>query len=173
MTIARLTVETFVRTGRAAAVNESDPRLQAEEGAFVTLHAGGQLRGCIGSIIGQGPLYRTVREMSIAAASQDPRFPPVTAGELKEIDIEISVLSRPRVVKSADEIELGRHGVIVARGNDKRGVFLPQVATETGWTKERFLSELCSQKAGLPPDCWQQPGTQLSVFTAEVFGEKK
>ncbi|MBF0387174.1 MAG: AmmeMemoRadiSam system protein A [Candidatus Omnitrophica bacterium] len=173
LAIARGTLESFVRTGKAAEVEEKDPRLQAEEGAFVTLHANGRLRGCIGNIIGQGPLYRTVRDMSVAAAAQDPRFSPVTPDELKGIDIEISVLSRPRVVQSADEIKLGTHGVIVSRGNYNRGVFLPQVAVETGWSKERFLSELCEQKAGLAPDCWQQPGTTLEVFTAEVFGERQ
>jgi AmmeMemoRadiSam system protein A len=111
--------------------------------------------------------------MAIAAASEDPRFPPVAADELKDIHIEISVLSKPRAVKSADEVILGKHGVIVSRGYANRGVFLPQVATETGWSKERFLAELCSQKAGLPADCWKAPGTTLEVFTAEVFGEKK
>ncbi len=173
LAIARGTVESFVRDGKAAEVEEKDPRLNAEEGAFVTLHAHGQLRGCIGNIIGQGPLYRTVRDMGVAAASQDPRFPPVSAGELKDIDIEISVLSQPRVIGSVDEIQLGKHGVIVSRGYFNRGVFLPQVATETGWTKERFLSELCAQKAGLALDCWKQPGTRIEVFTADVFGEKK
>jgi AmmeMemoRadiSam system protein A len=111
--------------------------------------------------------------MAIAAASEDPRFEPVRADELKDIDIEISVLSRPRVVKSADEIELGKHGVIVSKGFLNRGVFLPQVAIETGWSKDRFLAELCSQKAGLPPDSWKDPAVQLQVFTADVFGEKR
>lgn len=171
--IARLTVEAFARTGKAPKVVETDSRLVEEEGAFVTLHKEGRLRGCIGNMIGDGPLYQTVRDMAIAASSQDPRFDPVTPDELKDIDIEISVLSRPRVVGGADEIVMGTHGVIVSRGNFNHGVFLPQVATETGWSKEQFLSELCSQKAGLPPDCWKTPGVTLEVFTAEVFGEKK
>ncbi len=171
--IAREAVESFVRTGKVTEVQEKDPRLLAVEGAFVTLNKKGQLRGCVGNIIGQGPLYRTVRDMGVAAASQDPRFSPVTVDELKGIDIEVSVLSQPRTVASAAEIQLGRHGVIVSRGYFNRGVFLPQVAVETGWPKEKFLSELCSQKAGLPPDCWKQPGTTLEVFTAEVFGERK
>ena len=110
--------------------------------------------------------------MAVAAVRDDPRFTPVTAAELKDIRVEVSVLSKPRAVKSADEIIMGKHGVIVRRGM-QGGVFLPQVATETGWTKEHFLSELCSQKAGLPPDCWKDPATRLEVFTAEVFGEKE
>ena len=171
--IARSTLDTFVKTGRAPEVKEADARLNEEEGAFVTLQKNGQLRGCIGNILGSGPLFQTVRSMAIAAASEDPRFHPVTEDELKDIDIEVSVLSKPRVAKSADEIVLGEHGVIVSRGYFNRGVFLPQVATETGWSKDRFLSELCSQKAGLPPDCWKMPGTTLEIFTANVFGEKK
>ena len=173
LTIARETLDTFVRTGKAPAYGDEEARLSVEEGAFVTLTKHGGLRGCIGNIEGSGPLYQTVRRMAIAAASEDPRFEPVRADELKDIDIEISVLSRPRVVKSADEIELGKHGVIVSKGFLNRGVFLPQVAIETGWSKDRFLAELCSQKAGLPPDSWKDPAVQLQVFTADVFGEKR
>ncbi|MBF0122137.1 MAG: AmmeMemoRadiSam system protein B [Candidatus Omnitrophica bacterium] len=171
--IARSTLDAFVKTGKAPEVQEADLRLNEEEGAFVTLQKKGQLRGCIGNIFGSGPLFQTIRSMAIAAASEDPRFNSVTADELKDIDVEISVLSKPRVAKSADEIILGEHGVIVSRGHFNRGVFLPQVATETGWSKGRFLSELCSQKAGLPSDCWKTPGTTLEIFTANVFGEKK
>ncbi|MEN6488593.1 MAG: AmmeMemoRadiSam system protein B [Smithella sp.] len=172
LAIARETLDTFVRTGKAPKYHEKDPRLSLEEGAFVTLNKHGALRGCIGNIIGSGPLYQTVSQMAVAAASEDPRFRPISAGELKDIDIEISVLSRPRVVHSADGIELGKHGVIVSKGYLNRGVFLPQVATETGWSKDRFLAELCSQKAGLPPDSWKNPAVKLEVFTADVFGEK-
>jgi len=172
LAIARSTLDGFVRDGKAPEFTEALSRLQAEEGAFVTLNKGGQLRGCIGNIIGRGPLYLTVRDMAVAAASQDPRFSPVTGDELKEIHIEISVLSTPQAVKSANDIVMGTHGVILTRGNFNRGVFLPQVAVETGWSKEKFLSELCSQKAGLPPDCWKEPGTRLEIFTADVFGEK-
>ena len=171
LAIARETLESFVRTGKTPEYREVDARLSAEEGAFVTLQEQGRLRGCIGNIWGQGPLFRTVRDMSVAAAAEDPRFPPVTVAELKDIDIEVSVLSTPRRVPDAAAIELGRHGVIVSKGS-KRGVFLPQVATETGWTREKFLSELCSQKAGLPQDCWKDPAVTLEVFTADVFGER-
>ena len=171
MKIARNSIETFVKTGKAPDITIKDARLNEIEGAFVTITKHGALRGCIGNIIGQEPLYETVRDMAVAAASQDPRFTPVTAAELKDIDVEISVLSKPRRVKDASEIQLGKHGVIVSRG-DHQGVFLPQVADETGWSKEEFLSELCSQKAGLPPDAWKDPDTALYVFTADVFAEK-
>jgi AmmeMemoRadiSam system protein B/AmmeMemoRadiSam system protein A len=169
--IARNTVETFVKTGRAPDFTVKDARLSETEGAFVTIRKHRALRGCIGNIIGQEPLYRTVRDMAVAAASQDPRFSPVTPGELKDVDIEISVLSKPIRVKDASEIQLGKHGVIVSDGTHQ-GVFLPQVADETGWSKEEFLSQLCSQKAGLPPDAWRSPSVALYVFTADVFSEK-
>ncbi|MBF0330707.1 MAG: AmmeMemoRadiSam system protein B [Candidatus Omnitrophica bacterium] len=170
--IARSTLDAFVKTGKAPSIDEKDARLSEEEGAFVTLKIGGQLRGCIGNIIGDGPLYKTVRDMAVAAASEDPRFSPVKPAELAGIDVEVSVLSRPRLARSVDEIVMGTHGVIVRKGG-RGGVFLPQVATETGWSKERFMSELCSQKAGLPADCWKDPATRLEIFTADVFGEKE
>lgn len=172
LNIARVAVDTFVRTGKVPDIRETDTRLLKEEGAFVTLKKNGQLRGCIGNILGQGPLYLTVRDMAVAAA-EDPRFEPVSVAELNMIDIEVSVLSTPVKVKSIDEIELEKHGVIVSKGNTKRGVFLPQVATETGWSKEKFLSELCAQKAGLSPDAWKGSSVTFDVFTADVFGEKK
>ncbi len=168
---ARQTVESFVQTGKTPSITTQDARLKEVEGAFVTLRKHGDLRGCIGHIIGQEALIETVRDMAVAAASQDPRFTPVTPAELKDIDIEISVLSQPRRVKDASEIQMGKHGVIVNRGGHQ-GVFLPQVAEETGWSKEEFLSELCSQKAGLPPDAWKDPDTALYVFTADVFSEQ-
>ena len=169
--IARNSIETFVKTGKVSDITIKDARLNEIEGAFVTITKHGALRGCIGNIIGQEPLYETVRDMAVAAASQDPRFTPLTAGELKDIDVEISVLSKPRRVKDASEIQLGKHGVIVS-AYGHQGVFLPQVADETGWSKEEFLSQLCSQKAGLPADAWKDPNTALYVFTADVFGEK-
>ncbi len=168
--IARKAIETFVKTGKVPDITIKDARLEETEGAFVTIRKHGTLRGCIGNIIGQKPLYETVRDMAVAAASQDPRFTPLTAAELNGIDLEISVLSKSRRVKDASEIQLGKHGVIVSEGGHQ-GVFLPQVADETGWSKEEFLSQLCSQKAGLPPDAWKYPDTALYVFTADVFSE--
>jgi AmmeMemoRadiSam system protein A len=145
--------------------------LLKEMGAFVTLHEHGQLRGCIGNLMGQEPLYLTVRDMAVEAAVGDPRFPAVELSEAKELEIEISVLSPMERIDSVDKIELGKHGVLVKRGF-RSGVFLPQVATETGWSKEEFLSHLCAGKAGLSPDAWKDKATEIYIFSAEVFSEK-
>lgn len=169
--IARKTIEEYVRTGKKLDVKESDTRLMREEGAFVTIHKKGYLRGCIGNIIGRQPLYLTVRDMAVSSAANDPRFPPVQPDELDDIDVEVSILSEPRVIKNIDEIQLGVHGVIVSQGFRNQGVFLPQVGKDAGWTKEEFLSRLCSQKAHLPADAWKDPKTKIEIFTAEVFSE--
>jgi AmmeMemoRadiSam system protein B/AmmeMemoRadiSam system protein A len=169
--IARKSIETYLKTEEKLEVTEKDPLLLKEMGAFVTLNEHGELRGCIGNIVGKGPLYLTIRDMAVESAVGDPRFPPVRLAELKDIEIEISVLSPLERVDSADKIQLGVHGVIVKRGFNS-GVFLPQVATETGWSKEEFLSALCAHKAGLPPDAWKDKSTELYIFTAEVFSEK-
>jgi AmmeMemoRadiSam system protein B/AmmeMemoRadiSam system protein A len=169
--IARSSIENYLKTGKKLEVSEPDPVLTKNMGAFVTLHERGELRGCIGNLAGTGPLYLTVRDMAVEAATGDPRFPPLPLKELKDIDIEISALSPLERVDSADKIELGRHGVLVRRGFNS-GVFLPQVATESGWSKEEFLSYLCAHKAGLPPDAWKDKSTELYIFSAEVFSEQ-
>jgi AmmeMemoRadiSam system protein A len=170
LAIARNSIETYVKTGKAPDITIKDERLNEVQGAFVTIRKHGALRGCIGNIVGQKPLSETVRDMAVAASSQDSRFTPLTAEELKDIDVEISVLSKPRRDKEATEIQLGQDDVIVSQGGHQ-GVFLPQVAQETGWSKEEFLSQLCSQKADLPPDAWKNPETEIYVFTADVFAE--
>lgn len=170
--IARQTMEAYVNTGKKLKFKEDDPLFNREMGAFVTLHRGGQLRGCIGNIIGRAPLYLTVRDMAIQASTEDPRFPPVSASELADIDVEVSVLSEPEEIDDPEKIEMGKHGVIV-RDGFRSGVYLPQVATETGWSRNEFMSSLCSQKAGLPPDAWKTGSCKVYVFTAEVFSEKE
>jgi len=167
LSLARATVEEYVTTGRSPEVHETDPALLRPAAVFVTLKQHGVLRGCIGSLEPEGPLSEAVRDKAIAAATQDPRFSPVRAGELADLEIEISVLSPLEQVKSADEIKLGTHGVVVAAG-PRRGVFLPQVAGETGWTREEFLEHLCRDKAGLPADSWKR-GATLYVFTVQSF----
>ena len=167
--LAKLTVESVVRTGKKPDYANKMPGLDRPLGAFVTLHEKGQLRGCIGRFEPDIPIYEVVMEMAVAAATQDYRFPPVSERELDKLVYEISVLSPLRKVKSWKEIELGKHGVEVARGM-RRGVFLPQVATETGWDLDTFMNTLCEQKAGLPPDAWKDPKTDIFVFTAQVFG---
>ncbi len=170
--IARQAIGEYLKTGKKLEVSEADPSLNQKMGSFVTLTEHGGLRGCIGNLTANQPLYLTVRDMAIAAAADDPRFPPVSLTEIKNIQLEISVLSPLERVASADNIELGKHGVMVRKGAQS-GVFLPQVAAETGWSKEEFLSNLCSQKAGLPAGAWKDKNTELYVFNAEVFSEKE
>lgn len=169
--IARNSIETYLKTHKKLEVTEKDPLLLKEMGAFVTLHKQGELRGCIGNLVGRGPLYLTVRDMAVEAAVDDPRFSAVEPSELKDIDIEISALSPLEKIDSAQKLKLGTHGVLVKRGFNS-GVFLPQVATETGWSKEEFLSNLCAHKAGLDPDAWKDKSTEIYIFTAEIFSEK-
>ncbi len=170
--IARKTIDEYVSSEKKLDFKETDAILLKNMGAFVTIHKQGRLRGCIGNIIGRQPLYLTVRDMAIEAAAHDWRFPAVSPDELKDIDIEISVLTQPKKVESVDEIKMGVHGVIAKR-DSASGVFLPQVAIETGWTREEFLSNLCEHKAGLSPDAWKDKDTELHSFTAQVFGEKE
>lgn len=170
--ISRKSIETYLKTGKKLEVTEQDPILLKEMGAFVTLHQHGELRGCIGNLVGDKPLYLMVRDMAVESAVGDPRFPTVDLSELKSIEIEISALSPLDRIDSVDKIELGKHGVLVRKGF-RSGVFLPQVATETGWSKEEYLSNLCSHKAGLSADAWKDKSTEIYIFTAEVFSEKE
>lgn len=153
-------------SARAPAAASSRP-----SGAFVSLHrrTTDELRGCIGCFEGRGPLEDTVARMAVQAAIHDPRFPPVRSAELDDLSIEISVLSPMAEVDDPRRVEPGKHGLVVSRG-ERRGVLLPQVATEYGWSREEFLDHTCL-KAGLEPGDWRKPGTRLHVFTAEVFGE--
>jgi hypothetical protein len=170
--LARKSVESIVRKKRLPSIEKpAGDKLRANGAAFVTLHKNGKLRGCIGRMDAATPLYETVVRMAAAAAVQDPRFRPVSADELKDICIEISVNTPLRQVSGADEIVMGKHGVVVSNGM-RRGVFLPQVATETGWSKEEFLENLCAQKAGLPRDAYKN-GAKLSVFESIVFEEER
>ncbi len=170
--IARKSIEFYLKNGKYLEIKENDPALTQIMGVFVTLHKQGQLRGCIGNITASSPLYLTVRDIAVESASADPRFSPVRLDELKDIEIEISALSALQKVNSVDKIEMGKHGVIIKRGF-KSGVFLPQVARETGWSKEEFLSQLCAQKAGLSADAWKDKDTQIQIFSSEVFSEKE
>jgi AmmeMemoRadiSam system protein A len=145
--------------------------LRRPAGAFVTLTRRGRLRGCIGLMQSEAPLGETVAAMAESAAVHDARFAPVSPAELPEVSLEISVLSPLKRAASAGEIELGTHGVLVRRGR-RSGVFLPQVAQETGWSKARFLSELCASKAGLEPDAWQAPDCELYIFTVELVSRE-
>ncbi len=145
--------------------------LLSKRGAFVTIHGkNGVLRGCIGMIQSDQPLYQTVRDMALEAAFHDTRFDAIKAGELESIRFEISVLTPFKKIKDPKEIELGRHGVMVKQGASS-GVFLPQVAIETGWGIEEFMGHLCEGKAGLSFDCWKNSKADIYTFEAEIIQE--
>ena len=150
-------------------ISHSSPlttHLSAKCGAFVSLHKHGRLRGCIGHFGEDIPLHEIVAEMARAAAFEDPRFMPVTADELADIDIEISVLTPMRRIESLDEFELHRHGIYIRKGY-RSGTFLPQVADEVNWTKEEFVSHCAQDKAGIGWDGWKD--AELYVYEAIVF----
>ncbi len=169
--IARLTLETYLTTKNKPDFQIEDEILKEKRGTFVTLHKNDKLRGCIGNMVGQKALWKTVRDMVIESALNDSRFSPVTKEELNQIDIEISVLTPLERVDDVEKIIMGKHGVIIKKGF-RQGVFLPQVADETGWSREEFLSALCSHKAGLPVDAWKDKDVEIYIFSAQVFGEK-
>jgi len=171
MHISRNTLEEFCAYEK---IHEAEPAdlpasLHEHCGAFVSLHKNGKLRGCIGRLSCNIPLYRLLPEMTLAAAMHDPRFAPVQKEELDDIDIEISVLSPLKRIDDIDEIELGKHGIYIEEGFHS-GVFLPQVATETGWNAEQFLGHCARDKAGLDWDGWKK--ADLYIFTATVFSEE-
>jgi AmmeMemoRadiSam system protein A len=165
--VARDSIAAHLQGREPVPVKTSAPVLREPRGAFVSLHRHGQLRGCIGYIEAIKPLLQAVQQMAVAAAFQDPRFRPLQADELPDLEIEISVLSPLKLIKSTDEIEVGRDGLYIIRGM-YRGLLLPQVATEYHWDRRTFLEQTC-RKACLPPDAWQEPGTQIYTFTAQIF----
>ncbi|MEJ5352009.1 MAG: AmmeMemoRadiSam system protein A [Melioribacteraceae bacterium] len=150
---------------------EKYPSLKSHSGAFVTLTEFGRLRGCIGYIISDKPLYETVCDAAVSAALNDPRFPPVRQSELDDIEIEISILSEPFQLNSYDEIIVGKHGLILEE-KGRRGLLLPQVPVEHNMNKEQFLDAIC-QKTGFPAGYWRTKQLKLSGFTALVFNEKE
>ncbi|MFI5175132.1 MAG: AmmeMemoRadiSam system protein B [Terriglobia bacterium] len=170
--IARAALEQHVRDRRAPemdspAVSET---LKRKSGAFVTLKKNDQLRGCLGRFEASEPLYKVVHDMAIASATADPRFTPVGPGELNKLEIEISVLTPLRRIHSIDEIEMGKHGIYLRKGL-KTGTFLPQVATDTHWTKEEFLGHCAQDKAGLGWNGWRD--AEIYTYEAIVFSEKE
>ncbi len=142
-------------------------KLKESLGAFVTLKIKGRLRGCIGNIVGEGPLWKTIIRMAREAAFNDPRFPELTAQELQLLELEISILSPLELVPDMTRIEPGRHGLVVRKG-PYSGLLLPQVAREWGWDRETFLAQTC-RKAGLPEDCHKDKDVQIFWFQAVVF----
>jgi len=168
---AREAVEAVI-TGRQVPKPQSDdPELNELCGCFVTLKNRGRLRGCIGQFTSESPLIELVAQMARSSATGDPRFlaDPITQTELGQLDIEISVLSPLERTEEPLSLRLGTDGIYINKGRAS-GCFLPQVATETGWSKEQFLSYCCTHKAGLAADAWKDPDTEVYLFTAEVFG---
>lgn len=143
--------------------------LSTKLGVFVTLHKFGELRGCIGYVEGIRPLQDAVIEMAQSAAFNDPRFVPVSEDEVDNLDLEISVLSPIKEIDNVEQIEIGKHGIIIEQGFFK-GLLLPQVATENFWNRTEFLQHTC-RKAGLPTDAWKDKKTKIYIFSAEIFSE--
>jgi AmmeMemoRadiSam system protein A len=169
--VARDMVEAAVSGKAGPSPTSDDPELNAKCGCFVTLKSGERLRGCIGNFVSDGPLIELVAEMAKASSTSDPRFfgDRIKTGELEQLDIEISVLSPLEKTDDPLSLRLGVDGIYI-KSSYASGCFLPQVATETGWSKEEFLGFCCSHKAGLPEDAWKDPETDVYLFTADVFG---
>ncbi|MCD4747470.1 MAG: AmmeMemoRadiSam system protein B [Bacteroidales bacterium] len=170
--IARKTIEEYINNNKTLELQEKNysENLKTHCGAFVTLHKNHRLRGCIGRFTADEPLYKVIQKMAIASATQDSRFPKVTSPEINKLEKEISVLTPMKKIKSIDEIEMGRHGIYIKKGW-ATGTFLPQVATETGWTKEEFLGHCARDKAGIGWDGWKD--AEIFIYEANVFNEKK
>jgi AmmeMemoRadiSam system protein A len=173
VSMARSTLEQYIKTGTVPHFDYNDPLMEKELGLFVTLRKepGDRLRGCIGHCFPVKKLRDALPELTISSSTQDPRFSPVVESELENIKIEISLLSPMRRVKDWNEIQVPGHGVYIRRGY-MSGVFLPQVAEETGWDRETFMACLCQEKAGLHPNSWKDPETEKYVFTVVKFEEK-
>lgn len=173
---ARLSIETFLAgdaearplwPGPECSKSHDGLPLSRNLGSFVTLTIDGNLRGCIGTIIGQEPLYLNVWRMARQAAFSDPRFPPLTEAEWPHTDLEISVLDEPTLCPDPEKIEIGRDGLILTY-NGRSGVFLPQVPVEQHWNRREYLDHLCL-KAGVPVGSWQKPGAILYWYEALAF----
>jgi AmmeMemoRadiSam system protein A len=167
--LARKTISARLQERQLPDWSKLDEQLKDDGAAFVTLRIDGQLRGCIGYTEAFQPLAKTVQDCSLAAAFQDPRFHPLLESEWPAVKIEVSVLTPMRQIDSIEEIEVGRHGLMIS-AHGRRGLLLPQVATEQGWDLETFLSHTC-YKAGLPTDQWRKPETEIYIFEAEIFEE--
>ncbi len=170
--VARETIAAAISEKRVAKPATDDDDLKKEQGCFVTIKNGQRLRGCIGQFIADKPLIEMVSEMAVLASTRDSRFfdSPITEDELDELDIEISVLSELKKTDDPLSLRLGIDGIYIVKGYAS-GCFLPQVATETGWSKEEFLSNCCEHKAGIRADAWKKKDVEVYLFTCDVFGK--
>lgn len=171
--VVREAVNAAVKGQAVETPASDDPELNTECGCFVTLKNGDILRGCLGQFTSDKPIIELVSEIAAASASKDIRFSsnPITLEELDELDIEISLLSPLKKTDDPLSLRLGVDGIYIIK-NGRSGCFLPQVATEIGWNKQEFLSYCCSSKAGLSPNAWKDPDTEVYLFTAEIFGAR-
>jgi AmmeMemoRadiSam system protein A len=172
--VARERVKAAVAGQRPLRPHSDEAELNAHCGCFVTLKNKGELRGCIGQFVSDMPLIELVGQMAVAASTGDSRFfaEPITPKEVSDLDIEISVLSPLKKTTDPLSLRLGIDGIYIKKGY-ANGCFLPQVAAETGWSKEEFLSYCCGQKAGLKPDAWKDKNTEVYLFTAEIIEEEE
>jgi AmmeMemoRadiSam system protein A len=167
--LARTTLKTYLVNKKMPSFQTSCASLLEQKGAFVSLHQGEELRGCIGMLVADRELYKIVQHCVLSAALEDARFASVTQDEVDALSIEISVLTPFHRIKDINEIEVGKHGLYIVRGG-YRGLLLPQVATQFGWDRARFLEHTCL-KAGLPESAWCDPQTVIYTFEAEVFSD--
>jgi len=165
LSLAKDSIEEYIVKGRVQERTIHNPKFRAESAVFVTIKKNGSLRGCIGHVQPVMSLSQSIIKNAIAASSGDPRFPPMDKDELKDIEIEISILSPLIPLKDINDIRIGKHGLVI-RKRMQSGIFLPQVATEFGWDRDTFLEQLCV-KAGLPKSAWRE--AELYTFTAEVI----
>ena len=170
MDIAKESIRCAVLGEEIPDFNIRSEKLKENRGGFVTIKKEGNLRGCIGYSFPVDNLYKVISEVAVSAALHDPRFPALSEDELDDIDIDISVLSLLEEVSDVNEIEVGKHGLLIERGGFK-GLLLPQVAIEYDCDRIKFLEQTC-YKAGLDKDAWKEPDTVIKKFSAEVFGEK-
>jgi len=169
LAIARQAIEDVVRTGRFEIEPREEKSLNIRSGCFVSIKQKGELRGCIGNFQSELPLFKEVAEMAVSSATKDPRFYPMQEEDLKNFELEISVLSPLHKIESIDEIQIGTHGIYLEK-SFHRGVLLPQVATEHKWNRDTFLKQTCI-KAGLPTDAWKSDDAEIYIFSAQIFRE--
>ncbi|MCX5657954.1 MAG: AmmeMemoRadiSam system protein A [Candidatus Omnitrophica bacterium] len=169
LSLARQTIQEHLKKEKAPIFKATENVFLEKRGAFVTLKIDNQLRGCIGYIVADTPLYKTIQEMAVEAAFGDPRFVSLDETEFNKIKIEISILSELKQISDVNEIEIGKHGILIRKGFNS-GLLLPQVATEYEWSRNEFLIHACF-KAGLPAEAWKDRDIRIYIFSAEVFGE--
>ena len=167
--IARDAIACHLEDRKPSKYQGLDAELLQKSGAFVTLHKAGQLRGCVDYIVSNKPLYETIAEAAVAAATRDPRFHRLNLSEMPTLAIEISVLTPLQPLKRIEDLEIGVHGLYIKHGVHS-GLLLPQVATAHNWNRTRFLQQIC-KKAQLSEEAWQNPKTEIYLFSTQVFGE--